>query len=250
MIFLINSIPLIPILFSITIPFLLTSIFKNNIKKYFTNIFIILSFFLAITEIIRVSSLLITNSFDITTDMSLQLCFLYPIICLLAIITKKRCFYDYIASSSILFGIGAIIIYSYNGSFFNLSTINNYLFHSTIIGIGLMFQKINYKIPLKNILPILIIFFSQLLLSYLINHIIGPPTNYMFLSTIFEPSNNIYHTQTLNNFYTPIIFKYSIAYYLTELMNTLGSTIYTILIIMIMIINYFISLIPFNKTTQ
>lgn len=246
-IFLFLRIPFLPIITFLFLPFLISHLFRKQIIKQFALLFRLLSLFLLCLELSRILTLLATNQFHIQSDMSLQLCFLYPMICSLAIMTKKHYFYDYIACSSLLFGIGAIILFSYQGSFFQFPIINNYIYHSTIILIGLMFYQNHYKIKFQAILPISIIFFTQLFIAYLVNYILGPKANYMFLSTILEPENSIYYTPTLAHFYTPTIFPNSIAHYLSELKSFLGNTNYTLSIIGLMMLNYILLLRTFRK---
>lgn len=248
MIFLFYNLPILPIIIFLLLPILFSHLFKPQIIKHFHRLFLLLSLSLIGIEVIRIFFLVTTLQFRIQSDLSIQLCFLYPIICLLAIITKQRYFYDYIACSSLLFGIGAIILFSYQDSFFQFHVIINYIYHSIIILIGLMFYKNYYEMHFSSLFPILIIFFTQLCIAYLINHILGPPTNYMFLSTIFEPGNQLYHTQTLHNFYTPILFSNSISHYLNQLKSFLGNGLYILFVICLMIMNYILLLNSFiNK---
>lgn len=229
------------------LPFLISYLFRAQIIKHFALLFRLLSSFLLLLELSRILVLLATNQFHIQSDMSLQLCFLYPIICFLAIMTKKHYFYDYIACSSLLFGVSAIILFSYQGSFLQFHIMHNYIYHSIIILMGLMFYRNHYKMNYLSLFPILIIFFTQLLIAYLVNYILGPKANYMFLSTILLPENNIYHTQTLAHFYTPTFFPNSIAHYLSEWKSFLGKPNYTLSIIGLMITNYMLLLRTFTK---
>ena len=77
--------------------------FQKN-KANLTNILLLLFF----SEIAKSLFLIITNNFHINNNLPLQLCYLYPIIGIIYIKTKKEFLLNYLGAFGILFAVAAI----------------------------------------------------------------------------------------------------------------------------------------------
>lgn len=163
-------------------------------------IFLILPFFfkkinlkflillLLILEFVRVLRCL--NDFDISKDLSLQLCFIYPFIGVLYLIFKNKLFKDYLGVFGIFFG-GLAIIFNDPNYIFSYDVLHLYIYHSLMMVISL--NILNEKIT-ASFIPLFGILLSQFIFTFICNLVIGFGANYMFLNTFLLPFNkNLYN---------------------------------------------------------
>ncbi len=163
-------------------------------------IFLILPFFfkkinlkflillLLILEFVRVLRCL--NDFDISKDLSLQLCFIYPFIGVLYLIFKNKLFKDYLGVFGIFFG-GLAIIFNDPNYIFSYDVLHLYIYHSLMMVISL--NILNEKIT-ASFIPLFGILLLQFIFTFICNLVIGFGANYMFLNTFLLPFNkNLYN---------------------------------------------------------
>lgn len=163
-------------------------------------IFLILPFFfkkinlkflillLLILEFVRVLRCL--NDFDISKDLSLQLCFIYPFIGVLYLIFKNKLFKDYLGVFGIFFG-GLAIIFNDPNYIFSYDVLHLYIYHSLMMIISL--NILNEKIT-ASFIPLFGILLLQFIFTFICNLVIGFGANYMFLNTFLLPFNkNLYN---------------------------------------------------------
>lgn len=163
-------------------------------------IFLILPFFfkkinlkflillLLILEFVRVLRCL--NDFDISKDLSLQLCFIYPFIGVLYLIFKNKLLKDYLGVFGIFFG-GLAIIFNDPNYIFSYDVLHLYIYHSLMMVISL--NILNEKIT-ASFIPLFGILLLQFIFTFICNLVIGFGANYMFLNTFLLPFNkNLYN---------------------------------------------------------
>lgn len=163
-------------------------------------IFLILPFFfkkinlkflillLLILEFVRVLRCL--NDFDISKDLSLQLCFIYPFIGVLYLIFKNKLFKDYLGVFGNFFG-GLAIIFNDPNYIFSYDVLHLYIYHSLMMVISL--NILNEKIT-ASFIPLFGILLLQFIFTFICNLVIGFGANYMFLNTFLLPFNkNLYN---------------------------------------------------------
>lgn len=220
----------------LSIPILWGLKLKKN-KKILKIILISLLFL----ELFRIFFLIINHHFSINKDLSLQLCYLYPFIGLIYLITNKEYLLNYLGPFGILFSIAAIIFTNPN-PFLNFDTIHCYIYHSILLLSGIYITK-NYKakFSLKNIFILLI----QIMIAFVVNSLINK-SNYIFLNSFLHP--NIKYNMNIEAFNIPL-FNYSINEVLINLINNLGYFYYTILLLLVITVFSTFWLYIFRKKT-
>ncbi len=195
-----------------------------HLKKKF-NVLKVSIISLFVLEIIRVVFLCLTNDFQINRDLSLQLCFTYPLVGLLYLFRKKDYILSFLGTFGILYGIVAITIMDPN-PFLSFTIIQSYLYHGLMIFIGVYIvshYKINFSF--KSIL----IIFIQITLGMIANSVIKNGSNYIFLNTFLKPSYSLNYTANIEVFNLPIFCGNSINDFLIHLLNNVGFFYYYIL---------------------
>lgn len=161
--------------------------------------------------------------------MPLQLCYLYPLIGLIYLITKKEFLLNYLGAFGILFGVAAIFFT--NPQNLNFDTIYCYFYHFFLLIAGIYITK-NYKtkFSFKNI----ILIFIQIAIAFIVNSIIKNGSNYIFLNTFLDP---FHYSEYIDNVaaFNIELFEISINDILIFLINTFGKTIYILLFILLII---------------
>lgn len=190
---------------------------------------------LLIIEIIRVIFLIITNSFDINKDLSLQLCFTYPIIGIIYLLKPKNYVLSFLGAFGILYGTAAIIMTSPN-PFLSFNVLECYIYHSLLVFIGTYVIK-NYKPPF-SFKPILIVYL-QIIIGLLANIIIKNGANYIFLNSFLFPNYHLPYAVNIEVFNIPLLNGLSFNDVLISVINTLGMFWY--IIFFIIIITFFSS---------
>lgn len=219
----------------LSIPILWALNIKEN-KKTLKIILVLLLFL----ELFRVFFLIINNNFFVNKDLSLQLCYLYPFIGLIYLITNKKYLLNYLGPLGILFGLAAIILTNPN-PFLSFNTIHCYLYHSILLLSGIYITK-NYqtKFSFKNIFILLI----QIVMAFIANILIKNKANYIFLNSFLHP--DIKYNMNIEAFNLPI-FGYSVNDILINLINNIGYFYYTLLFVLIIILFSTIWLYLFSK---
>lgn len=110
----------------------------NKLKKSKTTLSCILLFLLAL-EIFKFLFLILTNNYQLNKDLPLQLCYLYPLIGLIYLITKKEFLSNYLGAFGILFGVAAIFFT--NPQNLNFDTIYCYFYHFFLLISGVYITK-------------------------------------------------------------------------------------------------------------
>jgi len=220
------------------IPILWALILKRNNKILNYSLFSL--FFL---EIFRIVYLIATNNFNLSCDMSFQLCFTYSFIGILYLITKKKCLLTYLGPFGILFSLVAIILTDPN-PFLSFVVIDCYIYHSLLLFIGTYITK-QFK-PNFSYIGI-IIFWLQIIIAHTANLIIQKGANYVFLNTFLNPSYNLKYSINIEVFNLPLIGNTSINDILISLLHTTGHFYYNLLLIIIITITITIWLHIFSK---
>lgn len=199
-----------------------------KLKKNKTTLSLILLFLLSL-EIFKFIFLILTNNYQLNKDLPLQLCYLYPLIGLIYLMTKKEFFLNYLGAFGILFAIAAIFFT--NPKNFSFDTIYCYFYHFFLLISGVYITK-NYKTNFyfKNI----IVMFLQIIPTYIANSLIKNGSNYIFLNTFLDPFHYTKYVDNVSAFNIKL-FGISINDILIFLINTLGKTIYILLFILLII---------------
>ena len=212
----------------------------NKLKKSKTTLSCILLFLLAL-EIFKFLFLILTNNYQLNKDLPLQLCYLYPLIGLIYLITKKEFLLNYLGAFGILFGVAAIFFT--NPQNLNFDTIYCYFYHFFLLIAGIYITK-NYKtkFSFKNI----ILIFIQIAIAFIVNSIIKNGSNYIFLNTFLDP---FHYSDYVNNVaaFNIQVFGTSINDILILLINNLGIIIYLLLFATIVITFSSLALYFFSK---
>lgn len=201
---------------------------STKIKKSKTTLSFILLFLLSL-EIFKFLFLILTNNYQLNKDLPLQLCYLYPLIGLIYLKTKKEFLLNYLGPFGILFGVAAIFFT--NPQNLNFDTIYCYFYHFFLLMSGVYITK-NYKTHFyfKNIL----IMFMQIIPAYIANSLIKNGSNYIFLNTFLDPFHYTKYVDNVSAFNIKL-FGISINDILIFLINTFGKTIYILLFILLII---------------
>ena len=201
---------------------------STKIKKSKTTLSFILLFLLSL-EIFKFLFLILTNNYQLNKDLPLQLCYLYPLIGLVYLKTKKEFLLNYLGPFGILFGVAAIFFT--NPQNLNFDTIYCYFYHFFLLISGVYITK-NYKIHFyfKNIL----VMFMQIIPAYIANSLIKNGSNYIFLNTFLDPFHYTKYVDNVSAFNIKL-FGISINDILIFLINTFGKTIYILLFILLII---------------
>ncbi len=201
---------------------------STKIKKSKTTLSFILLFLLSL-EIFKFLFLILTNNYQLNKDLPLQLCYLYPLIGLVYLKTKKEFLLNYLGPFGILFGVAAIFFT--NPQNLNFDTIYCYFYHFFLLMSGVYITK-NYKTHFyfKNIL----IMFMQIIPAYIANSLIKNGSNYIFLNTFLDPFHYTKYVDNVSAFNIKL-FGISINDILIFLINTFGKTIYILLFILLII---------------
>ena len=210
-------------LFIIFVLLIIPILWVFNIKKDY-KILKISIYLLLLLELIRVMFLLIFDNFDISKDLSLQLCFTYIIVGFIYLKTKKEYLLSYLGSFGVIFGFTSIVFRDPN-PFLSFDNIECYGYHGILFFIGLYIIK-NYKIIFN--FKCIIIIWLQIIAGLLANYLIGHGSNYAFLNSFIFPGKEFH--------YNIEIFKipfngYSINDLLIFLLNNIGYFYYFILLI-------------------
>ena len=180
---------------------------------------------LLLLELFRVVSLIIMGDFNITKDLSLQLCFTYAFIGIIYLIKPKDYILSFLGAFGILYGFAAIILMDPN-PFLSFNTIHGYLYHSVLIFTGVYIIS-HYHISFK-IKSIIIIWF-QILLGLIANIIIKNGSNYIFLNSFIAPSYHLNYSVNIEVFNIPFLNGFSINNILINLIDNIGLFYYLIL---------------------
>ena len=201
---------------------------STKIKKSKITLSFILLFLLSL-EIFKFLFLILTNNYQLNKDLPLQLCYLYPLIGLVYLKTKKEFLLNYLGPFGILFGMAAIFFT--NPQNLNFDTIYCYFYHFFLLISGVYITK-NYKIHFyfKNIL----VMFMQIIPAYIANSLIKNGSNYIFLNTFLDPFHYTKYVDNVSAFNIKL-FGISINDILIFLINTFGKTIYILLFILLII---------------
>ena len=212
----------------ITLLILFSILIGNKIKKNKTTLSAILLFLLSL-EIFKALVLLFTKNYHLNNDLPLQLCYLYPIIGIIYLKTKKQFLLNYLGAFGILFSIAAIIFT--NPKVLNFDTIYCYFYHFFLLITGIYITK-NYKtkFSFKNIILMLV----QILLAYIINSLIQNGSNYIFLNTFLDPFNFANYIDNVAIFKIQF-FGISVNDILIYLINNLGIKKYILLFTLLVI---------------
>lgn len=201
---------------------------STKIKKSKITLSFVLLFLLSL-EIFKFLFLTLTNNYQLNKDLPLQLCYLYPLIGLVYLKTKKEFLLNYLGPFGILFGVAAIFFT--NPQNLNFDTIYCYFYHFFLLISGVYITK-NYKIHFyfKNIL----VMFMQIIPAYIANSLIKNGSNYIFLNTFLDPFHYAKYVDNVSAFNIKL-FGISINDILIFLINTFGKTIYILLFILLII---------------
>lgn len=201
---------------------------STKIKKSKITLSFILLFLLSL-EIFKFLFLILTNNYQLNKDLPLQLCYLYPLIGLVYLKTKKEFLLNYLGPFGILFGVAAIFFT--NPQNLNFDTIYCYFYHFFLLISGVYITK-NYKTHFyfKNIL----VMFMQIIPAYIANSLIKNGSNYIFLNTFLDPFHYTKYVDNVSAFNIKL-FGISINDILIFLINTFGKTIYILLFILLII---------------
>ena len=201
---------------------------STKIKKSKITLSFILLFLLSL-EIFKFLFLTLTDNYQLNKDLPLQLCYLYPLIGLVYLKTKKEFLLNYLGPFGILFGVAAIFFT--NPQNLNFDTIYCYFYHFFLLISGVYITK-NYKIHFyfKNIL----VMFMQIIPAYIANSLIKNGSNYIFLNTFLDPFHYTKYVDNVSAFNIKL-FGISINDILIFLINTFGKTIYILLFILLII---------------
>ena len=210
--------------------------FQKN-KANLTNILLLLFF----SEIAKCLFLIITDNFHINNNLPLQLCYLYPIIGIIYLKTKKEFLLNYLGAFGILFAVAAIFFT--NPKILNFNTIYCYLYHFFLLISGTFITK-NYKakFSFKNIL----LMFIQIIIAFFSNNIIKNGANYIFLNTFLDPMHSSKYIDNVEMFNIKI-FSSSVNELLIFLINNLGIKTYIFLFTIIIISFSSLALYIFSK---
>ena len=212
----------------------------SKLKKSKTTLSCILLFLLAL-EIFKFLFLILTNNYQLNKDLPLQLCYLYPLIGLIYLITKKEFLSNYLGAFGILFSVAAIFFT--NPQNLNFDTIYCYFYHFFLLIAGIYITK-NYKtkFSFKNI----ILIFIQIAIAFIVNSIIKNGSNYIFLNTFLDPFHYSEYVDNVAAFNIQV-FGTSINDILILLINNLGIIIYLLLFATIVITFSSLALYIFSK---
>lgn len=212
----------------------------SKLKKSKTILSRILLFLLSL-EIFKFLFLILTNNYQLNKDLPLQLCYLYPIIGLIYLITKKEFLLNYLGAFGILFGVAAIFFT--NPQNLNFDAIYCYFYHFFLLIAGIYIIK-NYKtkFSFKNI----ILIFIQIAIAFIVNSIIKNGSNYIFLNTFLDPFHYSEYVDNVAAFNIQV-FGTSINDILILLINNLGIIIYLLLFTTIVITFSSLALYIFSK---
>lgn len=212
----------------------------SKLRKSKTTLSHILLFLLSL-EIFKALFLILTNNYQLNKDLPLQLCYLYPLIGLIYLITKKEFLSNYLGAFGILFSVAAIFFT--NPQNLNFDTIYCYFYHFFLLISGVYITK-NYKtkFSFKNI----ILIFIQIAIAFIVNSIIKKGSNYIFLNTFLDP---FHYSDYVNNVaaFNIQVFGTSINDILILLINNLGIIIYLLLFATIVITFSSLALYFFSK---
>ncbi len=231
------SIPHILIILTLIIlPIIIGFKLKKN-KANLTNILLLLLFL----EISKFLFLIFTNNFHLNNDLPLQLCYLYPIIGIIYLKTKKEFLLNYLSAFGIFFSIAAIFFT--NPKILNFNNLYCYLYHFFLLISGAFITK-NYKakFSFKNIL----LMFIQIFLAYIANSLIKNGSNYIFLNTFLDPFNFSNYVDNVAIFNIQF-FGTSVNDILINLINNLGIEIYILLFTLLVISSSSLFLYIFSK---
>lgn len=231
------SIPHILIILTLIIlPIIIGFKLKKN-KANLTNILLLLLFL----EISKFLFLIFTNNFHLNNDLPLQLCYLYPIIGIIYLKTKKEFLLNYLGAFGIFFSIAAIFFT--NSKILNFNNLYCYLYHFFLLISGVFITK-NYKakFSFKNIL----LMFIQIFLAYIANSLIKNGSNYIFLNTFLDPFNFSNYVDNVAIFNIQF-FGTSVNDILINLINNLGIEIYILLFTLLVISSSSLFLYIFSK---
>lgn len=201
----------------------------GKLKKSKTNLSRILLFLLSL-EIFKALFLILTNNYHLNNDLPLQLCYLYPIIGLIYLKTKKEYLLNYLGAFGIFFSIAAII-FTNSVHLFSFNIIYCYFYHFFLLISGVYITK-NYKtkFSFNNIISM----FIQISIAFITNSIIKNGANYIFLNTFIDP---FHYSDYIDNVaaFNIRIFGTSINDILIFLINNLGMIVYLLLFTIIII---------------
>lgn len=212
----------------------------SKLRKSKTTLSHILLFLLSL-EIFKALFLIFTNNYQLNKDLPLQLCYLYPLIGLIYLITKKEFLSNYLGAFGILFSVAAIFFT--NPQNLNFDTIYCYFYHFFLLISGVYITK-NYKtkFSFNNI----ILMFIQIAIAFIVNSIIKNGSNYIFLNTFLDPFHYSDYVENVAAFNIQV-FGTSINDILILLINNLGIIIYLLLFATIVITFSSLALYFFSK---
>ena len=200
----------------------------KRLKKSKTILSVLLLFLLSL-EIFKALFLIFTNNYHLNNNLPLQLCYLYPIIGIIYLKTKKEFLLNYLGAFGILFSIAAIIFT--NPAILNYNTLYCYFYHFFMLITGIYISK-NYKTKFSS--QNIILMFIQIFLAYIANSLIKNGSNYIFLNTFLDPFNFLNYVDNVAIFNIQF-FGTSVNDILINLINNLGIKIYILLFTLLVI---------------
>ena len=213
----------------------------SKLKKSKTILSRILLFLLSL-EIFKALFLILTNNYHLNNNLPLQLCYLYPIIGLIYLRTKKEYLLNYLGAFGIFFSFAAII-FTDSTHLFSFNIMYCYFYHFFLLISGVYITK-NYKtkFSFKNI----ILIFIQIAIAFIANSIIKNGSNYIFLNTFLDPFHYSDYVDNVAAFNIRI-FGISVNDILIFLINNLGMIVYFLLFTIIVITFSSLALYIFGK---
>ena len=213
----------------------------SKLKKSKTILSHILLFLFSL-EIFKALFLIFTNNYHLNNDLPLQLCYLYPIIGLIYLKTKKEYLLNYLGAFGIFFSFAAII-FTNPTHLFSFNIMYCYFYHFFLLISGVYITK-NYKTKLSFNNTILM--FIQIAIAFIANSIIKNGSNYIFLNTFLDPLHYSDYVDNVDAFNIQV-FGISVNDILIFLINNLGMIVYLLLFATIVITFSSLALYFFSK---
>lgn len=225
----------------ITLLIIFSILIGNKFKKSETTLSSILIFLLSL-EIFKALFLIFTNNYHLNNDLPLQLCYLYPIIGLIYLKTKKKYLLNYLGAFGIFFSIAAIT-FTDSTHLFTFNILYCYFYHFFLLISGVYITK-NYKekFSFKNTFLMLI----QTFIAFIANSIIKNGANYTFVNTFLDPFHYSNYVDNVAAFNLKILGT-SVNDILILLINNLGMVTYLLLFTTLIVTSSSLALYIFSK---
>lgn len=171
----------------IALPFYLSSKIKRRKRSL-----IVCSYLLLFLEGLRMGIPLFYHQFHLSYDLPVHLCFLSTYFICFIVFFRKSILIPYCQVFLPFLGIMAILLFPTIQ--FGYAEVFAYLYHSLLILAGIL---LNYEYQGQcHLSSVMFLFYFQIGIAWLFNHFLNG-SNYMFLNTIFYPSNQSYHDSQL-----------------------------------------------------